>query len=88
MPSTGAVLNANAGSALRDPGLAGRLRGLLGAERVRQTHGAGDVGPALDVLREAGVERLVLIGGDGTVGGTLTELLRRWPEDEARRTPS
>ena len=82
MPSTGVVLNANAGRAVRDPGLAGRLRGLLGEERVRLTRGTGDVGPALDALRQAGVERLVLVGGDGTVGGTLTELLKRWPEAE------
>ncbi len=82
MPSTGAVLNANAGRARRDPGLVGRLRALLGEARLRLTHGPGDVGPALESLRKAGVERLVLVGGDGTVGGTLTELLKRWPESE------
>ncbi|MGI9590518.1 MAG: diacylglycerol kinase family protein [Myxococcota bacterium] len=80
MPSTGALVNANAGRARRDPALGGRLRTMLGDERVRLTRKAEDVGPALDALREAGVERLMLVGGDGTVGGTLTELLDRWPE--------
>jgi diacylglycerol kinase family enzyme len=80
MPSTGAVVNANAGQARQDPGLVGRLRTLLGEARVVPTREPEEIGPALDALREAGVNRLVLVGGDGTVGGTLSELLDRWPE--------
>lgn len=82
MPSTGALVNANAGRARRDPGLVARLRALLGEERVLLTRGAEEVAPALASLRAAGVERLVLVGGDGTIGGTLTELLESWPAAE------
>jgi diacylglycerol kinase family enzyme len=82
MPTTGAVVNANAGCAQRDPALVGRLAALLGQERVRATRSAEELDAALDALRAEGVERLVLVGGDGTVGGTLTALLTRWPEAE------
>lgn len=81
-PSTGAVVNANAGRARRDPTLVGRLRALLGDDRVRVTENTGEVEAALDALREMGVDRLVLVGGDGTIGGTLTALLARWPQSE------
>ena len=76
------MVNANAGRARRDSGLVGRLRALLGEENVRLTRCAQDLGPALDALRDAGIGRLVLVGGDGTVGGTLTALLARWPGAE------
>src|SRR5262249_24085648 len=37
-----------------------------------------DLDRALTRLRDLGVEQLLLVGGDGTVGGTLTPLLRIW----------
>jgi len=77
----GVLVNAHAGCARRDPELPKRLGRLLPAEQVHTTGGAEDVAPALEALRQAGVDTLVLVGGDGTVSGTLSELLVRWPED-------
>lgn len=81
MPNTpGVIVNANARRARRDPALAERLERLLPG-RVFRTTRSEQVPAALAALREAGVDVLVLVGGDGTAGGTLTPLLRSWPHE-------
>jgi diacylglycerol kinase (ATP) len=79
--AVGVLVNARAGAAKRDPGFIDRVEALLPPGRVRASWSAEEIGPALDAFREQGVDLLVLVGGDGTVGGTLTELLERWPAD-------
>lgn len=76
------MLNASAGRVRREPQLEQRLRSLAPDGRLRVTASPTDVGPALDALREAGVDALVVVGGDGSVAGTLGVLLERWPETD------
>jgi diacylglycerol kinase family enzyme len=78
----GVLVNARAGRPRRDPALVSRLAGLLPPGRVAASASPEEVPDALDRLRAEGVDLLALVGGDGTVGGTLTELLHRWPELE------
>jgi diacylglycerol kinase family enzyme len=74
----GVLINANARGARRDPGLADRLRRLVPADCVQITRSAKDVVPAFSALMERGIDALVLVGGDGTLAGTLTPLLLRF----------
>lgn len=77
----GSIVNARAGRARRDPGLITRLQEHIPEERVCTTHSVADIAPALDALRTAGVDTLVVVGGDGSVGGTLSVLVERWPAE-------
>jgi len=78
----GVLVNLAAGSTRQDPAPLERLQALVPAERIQLTERESEIASALDALRGAGVDTLVLVGGDGTVGGTLTELLARWPATE------
>jgi hypothetical protein len=78
----GVVVNTRAGSVRRDPGLVARLRYRLPAGALQATDAPEAIEPALRVLHDRGVDTLVVIGGDGSVGGTLTALLSCWPEAE------
>jgi len=78
----GVLLNANARRVRRDPDLVARLRELASPERVRLTSGPEEIGPALDALLAQGIDALVIVGGDGTMAGTLTPLLRRFDAEE------
>ena len=82
MKPFGVIVNARAGAVRRDPGLVERLRGRLSAAQVHATACAVEIDAALDALRALGIDTLVVVGGDGSVGGTLTRLLARWPEAE------
>lgn len=77
----GVLVNARAGAAKRDPGFVTWVEALLPPGHVRATWSAEEIGPALDAFRAMELEVLALVGGDGTVGGTLTELLARWPAE-------
>jgi diacylglycerol kinase (ATP) len=77
----GVLVNARAGAARRDPAFIERVAARLPAGCMRATWSAEEIGSALDALREREPEVLALVGGDGTVGGTLTQLLERWPAD-------
>jgi diacylglycerol kinase family enzyme len=81
MVRLGAVVNARARCARRDPDLAARMRRLVGRDRVELTADADQVRGALERLRARGVDALLLVGGDGTMTGTLTPLLHSWPSD-------
>ena len=59
-----------------------RIVDLLPHECVRVTRELEDVAPALSTLHETGADTLFIVGGDGTITGTLTELMRSWPEDD------
>ena len=59
-----------------------RIADLLPHACVRITRGLEEVAPALAALHETGADTLFVVGGDGTITGTLTELLRSWPRDE------
>jgi diacylglycerol kinase family enzyme len=77
----GLIVNAAARAAQADSDLFRRLAAGLPPERAHLTRSLADVGPALDALRAAGADTVVVVGGDGSSGGTLTELLARWPAD-------
>jgi diacylglycerol kinase family enzyme len=77
----GLIVNAGARAASADPDLFRRLASALPSERAHLTRDLAEVGPAVDALREAGADTVVVVGGDGSVGGTLTELLARWPAE-------
>ncbi|MCP4003988.1 MAG: hypothetical protein GY725_07315 [bacterium] len=85
MSKTGVIANSRAGRLKRDPELIERVRHLRPEGFVESTSGLEDVAPALERLRDRGVDTLVIVGGDGTVGGTLTPLLSVWPSDELPR---
>jgi diacylglycerol kinase family enzyme len=80
MSRIGALVNRQAGSIRRNPEWVARMEALLPAGHLLTTATADDVAPALASLRDAGVETLLVCGGDGTVGGTLTTLLDGWPD--------
>jgi diacylglycerol kinase family enzyme len=76
----GVLVNAHAGSVRRDPQLVARLEALLPPGHVIATSKIEEVGPALKALRELGISQLALVGGDGTLSGSLTELVESWPK--------
>ncbi len=82
MNSPGLLINAGAGRVKRDPSFVERLRARLPDGHLQLTRRVEDIEPALCTLRDLGVKTLVVAGGDGTVGSTLTWLLRVWPEAE------
>jgi len=81
----GVIANARARRAGRDGRLGERLRRLLPAEYVHFTSSPDELDGALEQLRRLGVEHVVLVGGDGTVGGTLTPLVALWGESPLPR---
>jgi len=82
MKPFGVIVNARAGAVRRDPGLLERLRGRLSTAQLQVTASEDEIDGALDALGAVGIDRLVVVGGDGSVGGTLTRLLDRWPDAE------
>lgn len=80
MPSVGAIVNARARGVQRNPRLLETLNALDRVSAIA-TRSPEEVAPALETLRQAGVDTLMCVGGDGTIAGTLTPLLRVWPED-------
>ncbi|MEX2208901.1 MAG: diacylglycerol kinase family protein [Myxococcota bacterium] len=85
MKPPGVIANARARRSGRDARLVERLRRHLPAEYVHFTHDASEVDAALARLHALGIEHLVLVGGDGTVGGTLTPLVARYGESPLPR---
>jgi diacylglycerol kinase (ATP) len=81
----GVIANARARRAGRDARLGEKLRRHLPAEFVHFTRDLDEVDDALAGLHALGVEHVVLVGGDGTVGGTLTPLVAAWGEDPLPR---
>ena len=76
MATPGVLINANARSVRRDPGLVARLQGLASPERTALTTQVDEIDPALAALLDRGIDSLVVVGGDGTFPHTLTRLLR------------
>ncbi len=76
------LVNALAAGVARDPEILIRLGRLVSNDNLRVTHSPQEVEPALLEAAAAGVETLVIVGGDGSVTGTLTPLLRSWPSGE------
>lgn len=74
------VVNARAGRVRREPSLRERLIRLVGASRLAWTASTDEASAALLEFRAAGVDALAIVGGDGTVTGTLTPLLRTWKD--------
>jgi len=75
----GVLVNVHAGTVQRDPQLVARLAALVPPGHLCATARIEDVAPALKQLSERGVSVLVLVGGDGTLSGTLTEVIESWP---------
>ncbi len=80
-PTIGVLVNMRARTPRRDPQLVERLRAKLGRESVRATHKLEEVDDALRDFQRRCVETLVLVGGDGTAGLTLTRAAELWATD-------
>lgn len=78
----GVIVNLRAGAARGDPSLVDKLRALVPAERVFATRDLDEAQAALCALRGQDLALLAVVGGDGSVAGTLTALLRGWREPE------
>lgn len=76
MKPPGVLINGRARRASRDRSLPERLRRLVPEQYVHVTGSPEELDVALERLRKLAVEQLLLVGGDGTVGGSLTPLLR------------
>ena len=76
MKPPGVIINVRAGRVVRNSGLVDRIRRQLPPENLKLTRDPGAVMPSLAALRDVGIERLVILGGDGSVTATLTTLLR------------
>ncbi len=70
------MINARAGTVRRDPDLVERIRARLPADHVRLTRELEEVEPALRALLGLGCDTLMIVGGDGTAGATLSALVR------------
>lgn len=73
------IANARAGRLRRYPRTIRRLRAAAGEDAVFATRSLDELHEALVALRDRGTDLLVIVGGDGSVTGTLTPLLRIWP---------
>jgi diacylglycerol kinase family enzyme len=73
-------VNAHAGRVRRSPLLVERLLSLLPPNRLAVTEDASEVETALRHFHDAAVDSLCLVGGDGTVTGTLSPLIEVWGE--------
>jgi diacylglycerol kinase family enzyme len=62
-----------------DPERIERLRALVPERHLVVTERPSEVEAALGELRALRIESLVVVGGDGTITGTLTPLLHVWP---------
>lgn len=73
---TEVVVNANAAAFAADPGLAARVEGAAGpAARVWVTRSLDDLRECALAMKQAGVERVVFCGGDGTFMAGLSALV-------------
>jgi diacylglycerol kinase family enzyme len=76
----GVVVNARAGRVRREPALLSRLTRLVRPERLAVTGSPAEVRGVLEDFRAARVDALAVLGGDGTVTGTLTPVIEVWGE--------
>ena len=83
--SLGVLVNMRARTPRCDPQLVERLRAKLGRESVRATHKLEDVDDALRDFQQRRAETLVLVGGDGTAGFTLTRAAELWAHEPLPR---
>lgn len=83
--SVGAIVNVGAGACKRDPSLLRRLQDALPDGHLQATQKLEDLPLALDALRARNIETLAIVGGDGSISGTLTALVRHWPIDRLPR---
>jgi diacylglycerol kinase family enzyme len=75
------IVNANAGAVHRNPQLPARLRSAAGKHATLYlTNDAGELERAAARLADEGTAQVGVIGGDGTVGATLTALWRAYAE--------
>jgi diacylglycerol kinase family enzyme len=80
MKPPGLLVNLRAGGIRNRPERVQRIRNLVPADHCQLTRSPEELGPALSTLREAGVETVAIVGGDGTSTWTLSALVRAWPE--------
>ena len=80
MSGVGVIVNARASRVARDPALVERMSTWLPRGHVQVTGAPAEVAPALEKLRARRIDTLAIVGGDGTVGGTLTPFLEVFPE--------
>jgi diacylglycerol kinase family enzyme len=73
-----ALINARAGRVRRHPELIDEIAAELSPQHVEVLNAVADVQPAVETLRDEGVATVVIVGGDGTVTGTLTPLIDAW----------
>jgi diacylglycerol kinase family enzyme len=78
----GVLINARAGWVRRNLAFCRELRQRLPDGHTQLTGATDEIGPALQALRACKIQALVLVGGDGTLTTSLTELVRVWPSAE------
>jgi diacylglycerol kinase family enzyme len=81
----GIVINPRARRVAREPGLVREIARRVPAEYVHVTYDADGLDAALSELARRQIDTLVVVGGDGTAGTTLTRLVALWPEGELPR---
>jgi diacylglycerol kinase family enzyme len=81
MRDVGVVVNAHAGRVRRSPLLVDRLQQRLPPNRLAVTESVEEVETALRHFHDAAVDTLCVVGGDGTVTGTLSPLVEVWCDE-------
>ena len=76
------LVNALAARVARDLDLLNSVRRQVPSDRLAITRSPQEVEVAVRDAASAGVDTLVIVGGDGSVTTTLTPLLRSWPHDQ------
>ena len=70
----GAIVNPNAKGVIK--GYSRKVKAILKTDLVFETSDEKEIKPALQILKAEEPDILSIIGGDGTVGATVTELLK------------
>jgi diacylglycerol kinase family enzyme len=71
-------VNANAGRVRREPALIDAIAQVVAPPLVEVVYRAEEARAALEALREEGAGTVAIVGGDGSVTGTLTPLIEAW----------